>query len=191
MPAGGVGQLAPGESASITATFAADTYALVCFVPDVADGVPHFAKGMGALITIEGDENEAEIPEADLSVTGADAGDGSSYRFDGVVGVDAGEVTVRFTNASSELHEANLFRLNEGLAFDQFMQLLAAFAEGPPPEGPPPITEVGGLQAMLPGSSQSATLDLKAGTYVFICFVPNQQGVPHFALGMVQELTVN
>ena len=189
IPRGGVGQLAPGESASITDSFAPGNYALLCFVPDIADGVPHLAKGMAALITIAGDQNDADIPEADFTVSGVDSGDGSSYGFEGVTSVDAGEVTVRFRNGGSELHEANLFKLAPGFTVEQLVGALTA--EGPPPAGPPPFTPVGALQAMLPGSSQTATLDLEAGTYVFICFVPNPQGVPHFALGMVQELTVN
>lgn len=60
-----------------------------------------------------------------------------------------------------------------------------------PAPGPPPFTPVGGVQAILPGVSQTGTVNLDAGTYVLICFIPNAEGVPHFALGMVRELTVN
>ena len=34
------------------------------------------------------------------------------------------------------------------------------------------------------------TMNLEAGTYVLICFIPNPEGVPHIALGMAREFTV-
>ena len=42
----------------------------------------------------------------------------------------------------------------------------------------------------MPGAAQTTTMTLEAGDYVLICFVPYAQGVPHFARGMVRELTV-
>ena len=54
----------------------------------------------------------------------------------------------------------------------------------------PPGLPVGGIQGILPGESQRATLNLEAGSYVLICYIPNAQGAPHFALGMAQPLEV-
>lgn len=192
---GGVGQLAPGGSGTVVDRLPAGSYALLCFVPDQADGVPHFAKGMRATITVEGDdENRADVPAAEIEVSGIDDGSGTRYSFDAPATANAGAVTIRFTNDGTEPHEANIFRL-EGLTFDQLTAFVAAeVAAGEFPPGLPSADDrfapVGGIQAVLPGVSQTGTFDLKPGTYVLICFVSNPEGVPHFGLGMARELTV-
>ena len=33
-------------------------------------------------------------------------------------------------------------------------------------------------------------MNLEAGNYAWLCFVPNGEGVPHFALGMIAPMTV-
>jgi hypothetical protein len=43
---GGVPAMAMGSAAYITADFTPGEYALICFLPDVKDGKPHFAHGM-------------------------------------------------------------------------------------------------------------------------------------------------
>jgi hypothetical protein len=44
---------------------------------------------------------------------------------------------------------------------------------------------------MNPGYTNWAVLDLEAGDYLAICFVPDPAtGQPHFALGMVMPFTV-
>lgn len=45
-PLGGVPAMAHGMSAYITVEFAPGEYALICFLPDVKDGKPHFTHGM-------------------------------------------------------------------------------------------------------------------------------------------------
>ncbi len=45
---------------------------------------------------------------------------------------------------------------------------------------------------MSPGETNYAVLDLAAGDYIAICFVPDAEtGAPHFALGMIAGLTVS
>ncbi len=183
--AGGVGQLAPGLSGSVTDDLPAGTYALLCFVPDT-DGVPHFAKGMATTVEVGGDVVEADLPEADITVIGLDDGAGVSYSFDAPASVDAGEVTIEFTNDGAEPHEVNVFRL-DGITFEQFMGALASTEA---PTGPPPFAPVGDVQGVLPGVSQVGTLDLDAGSYALICFIPSPTGVPHFVGGMVRALNV-
>ncbi len=188
VPVGGVAVVSPGESATITDVIEAGNYALVCFVPDAADGVPHFAKGMATVFTVGGDENDADLPDADAVITGVDDGSGTSYSFEVPDSVDSGDINIEFVNDGTELHEVTLIRIPEGLPFDDFMAALTA-ETAEEPAGPPP-TSVGGVQAILPGASQVATLDLEEGSYALVCFVPNPAGIPHAFLGMVAELTV-
>ena len=70
-------------------------------------------------------------------------------------------------------------------------ELLTALAEGGPEAPPPPgIKLAGGVAALGPGGQGSATINLAQGAYVMICFIPDQNGVPHFALGMSTPLIV-
>ena len=50
---------------------------------------------------------------------------------------------------------------------------------------------VGGPNAAVPGATIEATLDLAAGNYVLVCFIPSPgEQIPHAAKGMVLPLTV-
>ena len=53
MPAGGIGPLSPGISSTVALDVDPGDYVFVCFIPDVADGAPHLAKGMIELVSIE------------------------------------------------------------------------------------------------------------------------------------------
>jgi hypothetical protein len=50
------------------------------------------------------------------------------------------------------------------------------------------VTAIGGAQAVPPGDSgQLASVDLeKGGTYLLLCGIPNAEGVPHLARGMIR-----
>ena len=82
------------------------------------------------------------------------------------------------------MHEANVLQLAEGATVESVAAWFQASA------GPPPFTNMGGAQAVMPGASTLATLNVEAGNYAFICFVPNGEGVPHAFLGMVKPFTV-
>ncbi len=65
------------------------------------------------------------------------------------------------------------------------------------PEGaemPAPIDEMGAYIQAAPlegGVAEVVTLDLEPGRYAFYCFFADRAGgPPHFALGMLQEVTV-
>lgn len=59
------------------------------------------------------------------------------------------------------------------------------------PAGFPPFEVIGGIQAMDSGKSGYAVLDLKPGTYVVVCFVPDPKtGKSHLELGMSKQFTV-
>ncbi len=69
--------------------------------------------------------------------------------------------------------------------------LVAAFAQGGPEAPPPPGVEAaGGVAALGPGVSSSVTMNLAAGNYAMVCFIGDQNEVPHFVLVMSRSLTV-
>jgi uncharacterized cupredoxin-like copper-binding protein len=49
---------------------------------------------------------------------------------------------------------------------------------------------MGGVGAIAPNGSAQAVLNLTAGEYVIICFIPSADNVPHLAKGMIKPLTV-
>jgi hypothetical protein len=51
---------------------------------------------------------------------------------------------------------------------------------------------LGGVSGLDVGASQYFTADFAPGNYALICFLPDaKDGKPHFAHGMIQQITVN
>lgn len=111
-----------------------------------------------------------------------------TYNIDthGVLG--AGIVHVRFENHGDDMHQAQLFRLNDGVTFDQWQMDLhgsdpnkALFVDAAP---------AGGANPVLPHGRQDVWDLLQGGMYVVACFVPGPNGVPHIFLGMYKPFDV-
>jgi len=71
------------------------------------------------------------------------------------------------TNTGRELHHQQLLMVPEGMTTEDLIA------------GP-----IG------PGATGITTLNLTAGDYLIVCFIPNAEGVPHMALGMIKPITV-
>lgn len=179
-PVGGTGTVDPGATSAGDGIIdlAEGLYVFLCFIPDVVDGAPHFAKGM-----IEVVEVAAPAQEATVAVPTEGTIAMFDYGFDAPTELTAG--TWAFANDGDEWHEANVLALPDGVAFEDVLEFFQA-----PTDGPPPFASVGGQQAIAPGDVARAVLDLEPGRYVFLCFVPTMEGVPHFANGMIREVTV-
>lgn len=178
--AGGPGPVPPGKSAVYTANLEAGTYVFVCHIP-ARDGKEHYTKGMVGETQVTAGTN-GTLPAADATLTTTE------FKFNGTESLKAGSQTVRVTNAGKQSHHIAIFALAPGKKVAD----LAAFFGATAPSGPPPFTGIPGLIAgMSPGLDATRTLDLAAGaTYVFVCFIPDTDGKPHFTKGMVAELTL-
>jgi len=112
---------------------------------------------------------------------------GGDHTFDAPPELPAGPVSLNFENVGHEVHHVQLVALNEGVTTEQVMAALqqGATALFPLLRGLP-----GGVGPLDPGKSGRVTVTLTAGNYLLLCFLQNQQGVPHLALGMVAPLTV-
>jgi len=125
------------------------------------------------------------IPACDFETASVTAVD---YAFEGVPEtLPAGTVAIDFTNASEgEEHEMVVFKNNDpSLSIEELLEL-------PEEEAESKITFAGAAFAP-PGGEGSALLNLEAGDYSMICFVPvggGEDGPPHFTEGMVAEFTV-
>ena len=179
--AGGPTGVAPGGSVSTSTNLAPGQYAFLCFV-ESADGVPHLAKGMVGRLEVTGTAVDTPLPAGDAEVALQD------FAFVGLESLSPGQHTVSVTNKGPQPHEATLVKLNEGVSVDQ---VRAAFTSTEPSSGPPPWTSAGGIAGIAADGTATMEVDVEAGEYALICFVPDPaSGAPHAALGMVGGLTV-
>lgn len=175
--AGGPGAVSPGKSTTITQDLTAGAYVMLCFIPG-ADGVPHMAKGMLRPFQVSGSAPVAAEQPSDGDVI---LGDFTIL----MPKVRGGATTLAVTNAGKHSHEVVFARLTNGATFAD----AEPFLRGEGPE--PPVEAVGGTVGMAPGQRAWVTLDLPAGDYLALCFIPDQaSGRPHAHLGMWATFTV-
>jgi hypothetical protein len=140
--------------------------------------------------------SSAQSPEAGSGTTASEQAltlDATDYAFAWPETIDAGLVSVTLANSGQDLHHAYLVRLDEGATADQLMPVMdrllgedpAAFAEFEEL-----VSWSGGIGILMPGASQTLTLDLGPGEYVWFCGIPAPDGQPHYAKGMVSSFEV-
>ena len=110
----------------------------------------------------------------------------SDFAFSAPKSIAAGQTTFRLVNDGKQLHHVTILKLAPGKTMKDVEAAMKS--EGPPPAW---ITAVGGPNAAIPGATIEATLDLAAGNYVLVCFIPSPgEKMPHAAKGMMLPLTV-
>lgn len=107
-----------------------------------------------------------------------------SYEMPSEIG--SGWTTISMTNQGQEPHHAQLLRLNDGVTPEQFQAAL----QQEPDSVLSLVTLAGGPGVIDPGGSQTTTTYLDPGNYLMICVLPDDQGVPHIAQGMIAPLQV-
>jgi hypothetical protein len=175
---GAANSVVAGDSTGATIDLPAGRYALLCFIPDPADGGPHLVKGMVRELIVAGEPTGAAAPVAtaelrleDLSFT--------------MPAWTAGTHVIHVINDGPQVHEAQLIRLAEGKTAQDYL------ATGVPGyQGEPAATPLGGAGAFGPGLDGYWTVTLEPGTYLLVCYVPSPDGTPHLLQGMIQEFTV-
>ncbi len=180
---GGPNGIGPGGSQATTQQLEPGNYFFACFIPSPSDGIPHAAKGMLQPFTVtEATGEAAATPATDGQIITDDFKYTVPPSFNG-------KGTFEVFNAAQQAHEMTLYKVAEGKTL---ADVQAFFTSTEPPAGPPPISSAGGSAAASPGTSIVVPLDLDAGNYVMVCFVPDKDsGQPHIALGMIQSFTVS
>ena len=120
---------------------------------------------------------------------------GVDYEFqDAPDEVDAGEVAFLFENSGEEVHEMVLLRKRDDTteSFDEILEL--------PEEEGQQLVEPTFVAFGFPGATTASWVDLDAGEYSMVCFVPEGStadageevgdGPPHFTLGMRHDFVV-
>jgi len=114
---------------------------------------------------------------------------GSDYQFaiDTHGAVPAGLVQLNFTDSGPAAHQAQLFRLNDGVTFAKFVADLATDRATATSVDSLSAGGVGDLAA--PGE-RSIYQAMQGGTYAVISMVTDSNNTPDFAKGMVAQFTV-
>ena len=174
---GGANAPAPGDEANVILNLAPGNYALICFV-DIG-GPPHFAKGMVRPLRVVPSKKVNSAPTASVTMTLYD------YSFKLSAPIRAGTRTVRVRNSGKQHHEVQLIQLAPGKTVKEVLDWIGK------PDGPPPGKAIGGVAGMEPGMTEYFTANFAPGKYGLLCFLPDaNDGKPHLAHGMVQEITV-
>jgi uncharacterized cupredoxin-like copper-binding protein len=174
---GGAGVADPGGTSAAILNLQPGQYLLICFIPS-PDGVPHLAKGMIAQLQVTTPKTASSEPKASAQITMSDF----TYQLPSTL--TPGEL-VKVVNAGSEPHELAIMKLAPGKTIDDLLQWEHSH------QGPPPATDVGGMQALDPGKAGWLQLPTDKGTYAFICNVPDpKSGKAHYDLGMITQVTL-
>ena len=99
-----------------------------------------------------------------------------------------GKGTWKVTNRDTkDDHEATVIRIDSGKTVAD----VVAYFKSHDRNGPPPATAMGGMGDLPAGGSGWMVLNLKPGSYALACFVPDDTGVPHLAMGMISPFQVS
>jgi uncharacterized cupredoxin-like copper-binding protein len=109
----------------------------------------------------------------------------ADYSFQAPDSVEGGVTTFELTNQGTELHQAQLVKLEDGKTLEDLAKALKK--PGPPPSW---VKFLGGPNAITPGSEGNATSVLAPGNYAFLCLIPSPDGVLHVNKGMAKPITV-
>jgi hypothetical protein len=180
---GGPNAVSPGDTATVTMFFPAGDYAISCAV-ESADGKMHALHGMMATMVVTGGSDSSEAPAGMLART-----DASVMLTDYHVGVrgalTAGDRTIRVMNGASQGHDLEILQILPGHSAADALR----WFEHPAREAPA-ARAIGGVVAIHPGQHAVVSASFRPGSYLFLCWVPDSEGHPHFRRGMHQAITV-
>lgn len=111
----------------------------------------------------------------------------SEYTFEAPAELPAGRAWIQLVNDGAEAHHLQFVRLNDGVTLEQFQTELQQKGDG----ALVLTTFPGGVGVLSPHGGQGRVLlDLTEGQYVLMCFIPDAEGVPHLAKGMMVPIRV-
>jgi hypothetical protein len=167
--AGGTGDVKKGESTTVTQELTPGTYL-------VAD----LASNQTAEFEVTGEGGGGDVAAQGGTITATE------YAFESE-GLTAGRNTILFDNAGTEPHFIAAVGLKEGATIEQARRFFET------EKGPPPLDESRSFSTAVieGGAKQSLEVELDAGRYALLCFVPDRKGgPPHVVKGMISEATV-
>ena len=181
---GGPNTPMPGGETSATLDLEAGKYVMVCVIPAMKDGQPHFMKGMVKEVTVA---KRGEVVQAGKAVAPASGVvmtlDDYDFRLSSPI--TSATKSIKFVNVAEQTHEAVIVKLTPGSTVQQFLQAMEK------PQGPPPGALIGGITGIAKGRTVEVPTTFTPGEYALICFVPDaKDGKAHLAHGMVKQFSV-
>lgn len=110
----------------------------------------------------------------------------TEYAFDMPGTAERGYTRLTLVNQGVEDHHAIFFRVNDDATMEQFQEAMMSGDLG----AILAVSTAYGGPNVGPGLSASVIAYLDAGQYVVVCVIPDPEGVPHAAHGMVMPLDV-
>ena len=168
---GGIGNMRPGTSTTAVVELEAGEYA---FFDIEGRGKKPYSE-----FTVEGDDAD-DLPETDGTI------EAREYSFTGS-GLEAGRGQVRFENVGEEPHHLVAAPIRPGKTIGDVRNFVKT------EKGEPPIDEEKTFDTAIlsGGSSALIDVDLQAGDYALLCFIPDRAGgPPHAVKGMVSAASV-
>ena len=194
---GGIGETAPGATATSTFSLPDGTYVMFCSLADIdsVDALPrpgpqlpaHYNRGMARSFTVRR-ANVDLLPAVDGTVLATD------YAFT-LPPLTAGRRTLLFRNAGSQMHFGAFLAFPEGVdeaGARQALDTALAASRGSLPEGVPEPTDAAYAPPFPPRGGGTFDIELESGrTYAAVCFLPDRAGgPPHVAKGMLSIFAV-
>lgn len=168
---------AGGETSAIV-TLTPGSYIVACLIPS-QDGIPHIMKGMVRPLTVVKSAHPAVAPAGDVVMTLRD------YSFSLSKPLTAGHHLIEVRNEGTQWHEFELVRLAPGKTAHDVIEFIERGV------GEPAGMPLGGVSPLAVGGVSRMPVDLQAGRYALICFLPDKgDGKAHFEHGMTQEFAV-
>jgi hypothetical protein len=167
--AGGLGDVKAGDTASVTQELAPGKYV-------VAD----LNSGANAEFEVTGDSGGGEVASDGRTI------EATEYEFTSS-GLKAGANPLVFKNTGAEPHFIAGVKLKPGATIEDARRFIKS------EKGKPPFDESQTFNTAVidAGDSQSVEIDLQAGKYALLCFVPDRAGgPPHAVKGMISEAVV-
>lgn len=166
-----------GESRS-TVNLAPGAYILLCMIDD-PDRTKHFTKGMVHPLTVVASTTQSTEPTADATIALAD------YNFVITGAIKSGHHTIKVVNNGPQHHEVAIIRIAPGKTMKD---VAAYFAK---PDGPSPVSFVGGVAGVIPSVTSYLDIDFVPGNYAMFCVLPDaKDGKRHVEHGMVKEFKI-
>jgi hypothetical protein len=136
--------------------------------------------------------NQSPAAANTLTVDAIDSATAMSFEISGAP--HAGLVTITLKNKGKYAHEMGLARVKDGVTLGQVKTALMSNAPDAEAKAKAlqvdPDHEISAPGIIGPGLAEEVTVPLVAGHYVVTCFLPGADGMPHVAMGMIDEFTV-
>lgn len=182
-----------GAAAIIGAVLTAALFSACSSSEDAAKTATTAAARPTASGTVRGSDAAQAAPAAAtqnvVTVRASEAGDRMTYHITGTP--RPGLVSIEFVNTGKYAHEMTLSLMKPGVTLAQLKSALTKSERAAQALLVDPGGEITGPSIVGPGNKVKVATRLAAGHYAVTCFLPGPDGMPHVAMGMLGEVTVD